>query len=127
MGALRDLMVGDYYSKFAFLTDEQKGDGFYARARALSEDLVFLKILLRRNSISGFGFEITPMKSTMDFRFWRDLFHCSFGGHTEEDYVRKMLVDYYLVENKLQDHYNELKNYLLLIDDACDKIHMLLM
>ena len=40
---------------------------------------------------------------------------------------RHVYGDYYLVENKLQDHYNELKNYLLLIDDACDKIHMLLM
>lgn len=99
MGELRDLMMGNYYDKFVLMTENQKGDDFYRKARTLSEDLVFLKILVRRNSASGFGFEITPMNSTMDFRFWHDLFHGSFCGHVEDDYIRKMLVDYYLVKN----------------------------
>lgn len=102
MGEIRELMLGNYNDKFVLMTENQKGNEFYRKARALSEDLIFLKMLVRRNSTSGFGFEVIPQQSVMDFRFWNELFMRSYGGHTEEDYVRKMLSDYYLAKNMFE-------------------------
>ena len=99
MGELKDLMTGNYNDKFVFMTDEQKGEEFYKKANALSEDLLFLQLMVNRSSTSGFRFEITPKVNQMDFKFWHKLFHGSYAGHIDAHGVRNMLSDYYLAKN----------------------------
>lgn len=99
MGELRTLLMGNYNDKFVFMTEEQKHEKFYQTAEDLQEDLVYLQLYVKRNHKSPFRFDVIPSGSCMDFRFWNDLFRYSYGGHTEIEYVRNMLSDYYLVKN----------------------------
>lgn len=41
--------------------------------------------------------------------------------------LRSMYGDCYTNDEKLKENYPALKNYVLLIDDSCDKIHMMLL
>ena len=99
MNELRTLMSAEPYRKFCLMTEKQKGDNFYDTTRALQEDLVFLKLLVRRNTTSQFGFTLIPCKSMMDFKFWHDLFRYSYGMDTDIEAVKRLVCDYYIARN----------------------------
>ena len=107
---LRAIFTGNHNNKFALLDQNQKGDNFYKTANDLQEDLTFLHLLVKRNRKSPFCFDVIPHKSCMDYHFWHDLFKKSWGGHTELDYVRKMLCDYYIAYNFFESIQGETVN-----------------
>ena len=131
---IKQMLRNNSYKKLSLLTSNQRNN-FYEIANNLQDDLIFLKMLLKRNTKSPFNFEITPCKSCMDYRFWNDIFYKSLSGHTEIEYVKSMLCDYYIVLNffdkiqgetldseitydnsvlkEIKDHYREMHNMKL--------------
>jgi len=98
MKTINEILHGNENDKKCLFIREQNIN-FYETACALQEDLIFLKMLVSRNTKSPFKFELVPTKNGMDRSFWEFLFHRSYSSSTNLDYVFKMLADYYLAKN----------------------------